>query len=238
MSPTSGADMEVLRDLHGMEVSREHAELLQVYLPCWIHDERERTKKWNDYLSRAAESLKLEAGQASGAGQGVRLHRSDEADVLREVMLRGRTVIPDYEQQLSSLVSGGIPQHLRSTAWPLLLRTAELSAPGYYELLIRTIAGKAAGLNTSKQHQILHDWRAEGEGNSTTTHPSAATSTSPASLPLNLANLHASPFNLASNLPMLYHLFVLDTLSLLFLFDLLRIVLAVAVAVAPLFSQR
>ena len=152
MSQHSGMDMGSLRDLHGMEVSREHAELLQVYLPCWIHDELERTKKWSEFLSKAAEALNLKVWQPSEAGHAARLQRSDEDEVLRVVISEGLAAMPDYEQQVSLLVAGGIPQHLRSTAWPLFLRTTELSAPGYYELLIRTIAGKAASLHSAEMH--------------------------------------------------------------------------------------
>lgn len=51
------------RDVHGLEVSRDHVELLQTYTPIWAQEESDRLAAWQAYLTSQAEQLNVSTGQ-------------------------------------------------------------------------------------------------------------------------------------------------------------------------------
>eukprot|EP00879_Flechtneria_rotunda_P023420 GHRR01024772.1.p1 GENE.GHRR01024772.1~~GHRR01024772.1.p1 ORF type:complete len:349 (+),score=155.28 GHRR01024772.1:760-1806(+) len=130
------AEAEGLRDIYGLLVNKDCAELLQTYAPIWLQSNRAAEKKACSLLNTAAEQLGLRQ-----AGQGtVVLHDARHADiinaVLEELVASGGRHAPELYAQLVDLVHEGLPNSLRPHAWPQFLQAHKRAPAQHYSRLV------------------------------------------------------------------------------------------------------
>jgi hypothetical protein len=126
------------RDVHGMEVSRDHKELLDMYSPVWEQEELARCDSWQQFLTRAAGAL-VELGLLPAG----RTEPSQQSVILQALLVNRQRLNPQLVKELEQLVSSGIPRPLRGVAWQQLLGGPQAFPEGYYESLLFSMQGEA-----------------------------------------------------------------------------------------------
>lgn len=132
------------RDVHGMEVSRDHKELLDMYSPVWEQEELARCDSWQQFLTRAAGAL-VELGVLPTG----RTEPSEQSVILQALLANRQRLAPQLVKELGQLVSSGIPRPLRGLAWQQLLGAPQAFPDNYYESLLYSMQGEAQ----ADQHQ-------------------------------------------------------------------------------------
>lgn len=125
------------RDVHGMEVSRDHKELLDMYSPVWEQEELARCDSWQQFLTRAAGAL-VELGVLPTG----RTEPSEQSVILQALLANRQRLAPQLVKELGQLVSSGIPRPLRGLAWQQLLGAPQAFPDNYYESLLFSMQGE------------------------------------------------------------------------------------------------
>jgi hypothetical protein len=133
------------RDVHGMEVSRDHKELLDMYSPVWEQEELARCDSWQQFLTRAAGAL-VELGVLPTG----RTEPSEQSVILQALLANRQRLAPQLVKELGQLVSSGIPRPLRGLAWQQLLGAPQAFPDNYYESLLFSMQGET---QTDKHQQ-------------------------------------------------------------------------------------
>lgn len=135
-----------LRDLYGLEINADYADLFDTYQPLWIRADVDQSRKWKEFLSIAAQELGLlQPDQCTSVLENVNGELIGE--VLQVTLALGEQHAPELYGHLAELVIGGVPNDLRQYVWPALLRIEQrCPVAQYYSKVVALHKGGCTSL--------------------------------------------------------------------------------------------